>query len=58
MKPHHIEPMSYKEIGEVLGLCGEAVRQIEKKALRKLRNQGKLKEFLILLDDKQDYFGE
>lgn len=58
MKPNHTKPMSYKEIGKVLGLCGESVRQIEKKALRKLRNQGKLKEFLILLDDKEDYFGE
>lgn len=58
MKRDCIEPMTCQEIAEVLGISRQSVDQIEKKALRKLRNQGKLEEFLILFDDREDYFGE
>ncbi len=42
--------MSYREIGEVLGISGARVRQIEATALRKLRRSGRLRDFLCLLE--------
>lgn len=42
--------MTYREIGEVLGISGERVRMIEAQALRKLRRSGRLREFLCLLE--------
>lgn len=45
-----LEPMTYKQIAEVLGISPEAVRAIEFKALRKLRNQGKLDQFRHMCD--------
>ena len=51
--------MSYKEIGDVLGISGARVRQIEHKALWKLKKSGKLEKFLCLLDvEVQEYYGE
>ena len=51
--------MTYKEIGDVLGISGARVRQIEATALRKLRRSGKLEKFLCLLDvEVQEYYGE
>ena len=51
--------MSYREIGDVLGISGARVRQIEATALRKLRQSGKLEKFLCLLDmEVQEYYGE
>ena len=51
--------MSYREIGDVLGISGARVRQIEATALRKLRRSGKLEKFLCLLDvEVQEYYGE
>lgn len=46
-----VEPMSTREVGEALGITGQAVSALEKKALRKLRNQGKLSEFLDIFED-------
>jgi transcriptional regulator len=42
--------MTYREIGEVLGISGARVRQIEATALRKLRRSGRLRDFLCLLE--------
>jgi len=42
--------MSYKEIGEVLGISVVKVRRIEAMALRKLRRSGRLRDFLCLLE--------
>ena len=51
--------MSYKEIGDVLGISGARVRQIEHKALWKLKKSGKLDKFLCLLDvEMKEYYGE
>ena len=44
------EGMTYREIGEVLGISGERVRMIEATALRKLRRSGRLRDFLCLLE--------
>lgn len=53
-----VEPMSTREVGRALGISGQAVTAMEKKALRKLRNQGKLSEFLCLLTDREDNYGD
>jgi transcriptional regulator len=42
--------MTYKEIGEVLGISVVKVRIIEAQALRKLRRSGRLRDFLCLLE--------
>ena len=42
--------MSYREIGEVLGISVVKVRRIEAQALRKLRRSGRLRDFLCLLE--------
>ena len=42
--------MTYREIGEVLGISGERVRMIEATALRKLRRSSRLSDFLCLLE--------
>ncbi len=43
--------MTYTEIAEVLGISRQNVRIIEAKALRKLRNSGKLDDFKELAGD-------
>lgn len=43
--------MTYKEIAEALGISRQNVRIIELKALRKLRNSGKLDDFKELADE-------
>ena len=51
--------MTYKEIGEVLGISGERVRTIEATALRKLRRSGRLRDFLCLLEAPvEENYGE
>jgi DNA-directed RNA polymerase sigma subunit (sigma70/sigma32) len=58
MKVQYFEPMSHKEIAEHFGLSRESIRQIEKKALRKLKNQGKLEKFLVLFEDRAENYGD
>lgn len=43
--------MTYKEIAEVLGISRQSVRNIEVRALRKLRNSGKLDDFKELANE-------
>ena len=42
---------SLREISKIIGVCVEAVRQIETKALRKLRTSRKIKGFEIYMDN-------
>ena len=42
--------MTYREIGDALGISDEMVRKIEKKALWKLKRSGKLEQFLDILN--------
>ena len=42
---------SLREISQIIGVCVEAVRQIETKALRKLRTSRKIKGFEIYMDN-------
>lgn len=54
------EGMSYSEIARQLGITRQSVRNIEKKALRKLKNSGKLNQFKELAGDnwrESDYNG-
>lgn len=54
------EGMSYSEIAKQLGISRQNVRNIEKKALRKLKNSGKLDRFKELAGDnwrESDYNG-
>lgn len=52
--------MTQKEVAEALGISRARVDQIERKALRKLRNSGKLDAFRELLykSDMEEYYGE
>lgn len=53
------ECMTYKQIAEVLGISRESVRNIERRALWKLKRSGKLDKFLCLLDTEVvQYHGE
>lgn len=42
--------MSQREVAEALGISRAAVQQIENRALRKLKNSGKLDAFKDLVD--------
>jgi len=44
------DSMTYREIGDALGISDEMVRKIEKKALWKLKRSGKLEQFLDIID--------
>lgn len=51
--------MTYEEIAKELGVSRHTVKNIERKALWKLRRSGKLKEFLSLLEAPvEEYYGE
>jgi DNA-binding XRE family transcriptional regulator len=51
--------MTHAQIAEVLGISRESVRNIERRALWKLKRSGQLDKFLCLLDMKvEEYYGE
>ena len=51
--------MTHAQIAEVLGVSRETVRNIERRALWKLKRSGKLDKFLCLLDmEVEQYHGE
>jgi len=51
--------MTHAQIAEVLGISRESVRNIERRALWKLKRSGKLEQFLCLLDmEVEEYYGE
>ena len=51
--------MTHAQIAEVLGISRETVRNIERRALWKLKRSGQLDKFLCLLDmDVEQYHGE
>lgn len=51
--------MTHAQIAEVLGISRETVRNIERRALWKLKRSGQLDKFLCLLDmDVEEYHGE
>jgi len=51
--------MTYREIAEVLGVSSETVRNIERRALWKLKRSGELDKFLCLLETEvEEYYGE
>jgi len=51
--------MTHAQIAEVLGISRESVRNIERRALWKLKRSGKLDKFLCLLDmEVEQYYGE
>jgi DNA-binding XRE family transcriptional regulator len=53
------EGMTHTQIAEVLGVSRETVRNIERRALWKLKRSGKLDKFLCLLDmEVEQYHGE
>ncbi len=51
--PRPVEPMTLEECGQVFGVTRERIRQIEAKALRKLRNRLRAqgKELSDFVDD-------
>ena len=51
--------MTHAQIAEVLGISRESVRNIERRALWKLKRSGQLDKFLCLLDmEVEQYHGE
>lgn len=51
--------MTHAQIAKVLGVSRETVRNIERRALWKLKRSGKLDKFLCLLDmEVEQYHGE
>ena len=51
--------MTHAQIAEILGESRETVRNIERRALWKLKRSGKLDKFLCLLDMQvEQYHGE
>ena len=51
--------MTHAQIAEVLGVSRETVRNIERRALWKLKRSGQLDKFLCLLDmEVEEYYGE
>ena len=51
--------MTHAQIAEVLGISRESVRNIERRALWKLKRSGQLDKFLCLLEtDVEQYHGE
>ncbi len=53
------EGMTHTQIAEVLGVSRETVRNIERRALWKLKRSGQLDKFICLLEmDVVEYYGE
>ena len=51
--------MTYTEIAEALGISRQSVKNIERRALWKLKRSGQLDRFLCLLEaDVEQYHGE
>ena len=51
--------MTYAEIAEQLGISRQTVKNIERRALWKLKRSGQLDKFLCLLDmEVEEYYGE
>jgi DNA-binding XRE family transcriptional regulator len=51
--------MTHTQIAEVLGISRESVRNIERRALWKLKRSGQLDKFICLLEmDVVEYYGE
>lgn len=51
--------MTYTEIAEALGISRQSVKNIERRALWKLKRSGQLDRFLCLLEaDVEEYHGE
>jgi DNA-binding XRE family transcriptional regulator len=51
--------MTHAQIAEVLGISRESVRNIERRALWKLKRSGQLDKFICLLEmDVVEYYGE
>jgi DNA-binding XRE family transcriptional regulator len=51
--------MTHAQIAEILGVSRETVRNIERRALWKLKRSGQLDKFLCLLDmEVEEYYGE
>ena len=53
------EGMTHTQIAEVLGISRETVRNIERRALWKLKRSGQLDKFICLLEmEVKEYYGE
>ena len=51
--------MTHAQIAEVLGISRESVRNIERRALWKLKRSGQLDKFICLLEmEVKEYYGE